>query len=536
MSYRNKGSIDATVTVTAEPDRSGNYVCNGTNDYVELQAAINDVSNLGGGTVYVKRGTYIVTANPAVAYGNVFLVPRDNVYLKLEKDAVMQEVNPASPAYANLVSLMIYRADQEGPAPLENFTLDGGYWDQDAGDKRSTVDIGSPPPVGTYYNCQGIHFLGDGTNHVRDCFIKNIRLRNVAGKGINFYLSKHCQGWFNDLDYAGYHSALIEGSAGHPEWDSEWCGFFYNDVAHGVQMTAQWNAYHGIWMGNTIHDCVGANYYLFLFDSGKDCRLINNMFWGTGTVTHSVNFEGSYVVGNTFYSPLRYSGTVGLARDNHFFGGTILDIFSGGDDLVIDGNTFHDNSRLDLEGDNLIIKGNLFENTTGRNITLKTGASHIDIAHNLFRSTNGDSAIMAYGTPTLDEISIHDNDFSNCTSTIATAILNNVPHLEIRFNDGYNPVGIVANPFDLVTNRIEISGAAATPNANQDYTINHGDIVISSTDSGNADCAIMVKDPAGNNALQAALSTITYMRVPYQYRINWGAYTGAAPTVTICYV
>ena len=58
MSLR-KGSITADVYVTMEPDRRGNYVCDGTSDNTEFQNAIDDLRNdLGGGTIYIGPGHY----------------------------------------------------------------------------------------------------------------------------------------------------------------------------------------------------------------------------------------------------------------------------------------------------------------------------------------------------------------------------------------------------------------------------------------------------------------------------------------------
>lgn len=60
--YVNKGTIGATVIVSLDPDLSGNFVCDGTNDHTQIQAAIDRVDSLGGGSVYVKRGTYDIGA------------------------------------------------------------------------------------------------------------------------------------------------------------------------------------------------------------------------------------------------------------------------------------------------------------------------------------------------------------------------------------------------------------------------------------------------------------------------------------------
>ena len=54
MSFRNKGTIGPTVIVSCEPDRSGNFVCDGTADDVQIQEAIDYVNVLGGGLVIIK--------------------------------------------------------------------------------------------------------------------------------------------------------------------------------------------------------------------------------------------------------------------------------------------------------------------------------------------------------------------------------------------------------------------------------------------------------------------------------------------------
>lgn len=57
MSYENKGSMATTVLVTREPDRSGNHVCDGAADDVQIQAAIDEVGRHGGGLVVLDGGS-----------------------------------------------------------------------------------------------------------------------------------------------------------------------------------------------------------------------------------------------------------------------------------------------------------------------------------------------------------------------------------------------------------------------------------------------------------------------------------------------
>ena len=60
MSYTAMGTTGETAIVSREPDRSGNFVCDGTADNVQIQRAIDHVIELGGGTVKLLRGEYFL--------------------------------------------------------------------------------------------------------------------------------------------------------------------------------------------------------------------------------------------------------------------------------------------------------------------------------------------------------------------------------------------------------------------------------------------------------------------------------------------
>jgi len=72
MSYRNKGSMPTTVMVSREPDRSGNFVCDGVADDVQINQAIAYVNGLGGGSVFIERGDYDII-QPIVLFSNINL-------------------------------------------------------------------------------------------------------------------------------------------------------------------------------------------------------------------------------------------------------------------------------------------------------------------------------------------------------------------------------------------------------------------------------------------------------------------------------
>ncbi|GAH32680.1 unnamed protein product, partial [marine sediment metagenome] len=104
----------------------------------------------------------------------------------------------------------------------------------------------------------------------------------------------------------------------------------------------------------------------------------------------------------------------------------------------------------------------------------------------------------------------------------------------IRGNRGYNPIGVIANPFDVVNDVVGLpAGGTASPVASTDYIVIGVDVIISSTDSGNNNCAIVIKDPTGNTINPAVLSTLDAYFIPIGFQVNWGAFTGAAPTCVV---
>ena len=72
VEYLDKGSMPCTVLVSQEPDKSGNFVCNGAADNIEIQAAIFYVEALGSGLIHIKAGIsyYLINSTIEVAGGS----------------------------------------------------------------------------------------------------------------------------------------------------------------------------------------------------------------------------------------------------------------------------------------------------------------------------------------------------------------------------------------------------------------------------------------------------------------------------------
>ncbi|MBN2542851.1 hypothetical protein JXI42_08265 [bacterium] len=51
----------ATLLVSSLPDNSGNFVCDGTADQVQINSALDSLATLGGGELYIKSGIYVIS-------------------------------------------------------------------------------------------------------------------------------------------------------------------------------------------------------------------------------------------------------------------------------------------------------------------------------------------------------------------------------------------------------------------------------------------------------------------------------------------
>lgn len=98
MSYVNKGSMVATVTVSRTPDRSGNYICNGTADDVQLNAAATRLRGFGLGaraTLVVKEGDYNTIAE--VDFTNISVVMLGRIVVGAGYNGVGLKIGSGTP-------------------------------------------------------------------------------------------------------------------------------------------------------------------------------------------------------------------------------------------------------------------------------------------------------------------------------------------------------------------------------------------------------------------------------------------------------
>jgi hypothetical protein len=96
-------------------------------------------------------------------------------------------------------------------------------------------------------------------------------------------------------------------------------------------------------------------------------------------------------------------------------------------------------------------------------------------------------------------------------------------------NLGINPLGKIPIPINTTNNTVGTNGTASTPVASTSYTVQGAPITVNST--GGTGVNITITDGGGNTVL-SGLTTLSGQRLPYGWKINFGAFT-AAPTVAV---
>ena len=128
--------------------------------------------------------------------------------------------------------------------------------------------------------------------------------------------------------------------------------------------------------------------------------------------------------------------------------------------------------------------------------------------------------IYLSGTLNPDQIDIHDNEFYNFDAAIPKVVVgsNTSGIIRIRHNKGFNPVGLIASPFDSANNHIGwIPSGVAFSNAgvtvNTDYKVNYCDIFLTVTITSGT-CNVTVKDKNGNSQVFTVSATAPLFRLP----------------------
>ncbi|WP_292471288.1 glycosyl hydrolase family 28-related protein, partial [Methanolobus sp.] len=112
-------ALGSATTVYVATDGSGDYNCDGKDDHVQINQALAYIHSIGGGTVYLKSGTYSA-GDPVKIGDNTELTGDSNAKLMIENNAY----------FGNYVPL-IKNMGSVGNIKIHGFELDGNYENND---------------------------------------------------------------------------------------------------------------------------------------------------------------------------------------------------------------------------------------------------------------------------------------------------------------------------------------------------------------------------------------------------------------------
>jgi parallel beta-helix repeat protein len=482
-------------TVYGGPDDEGTV--DGGDSTAVLNAVLDD-----GGVIFLKDATYNITDNLTPSKDCIVIGQGDGTILQMD---------------ASLSGNIFYATDEINLC-LQNLCLDGN-------------SVGS---VNYGVEFQNGNFLAH-----------NLLLKDITGSGImakangggnviSHFIVDSCR--FNNIGNSGTHlgpAVIGNAAAGTIKQMVVSNNTILDCNEHGVKIYEASGCLYASVYNNYIRD-----YYSYGVWLGVPGKVYGN-YIDTATNGKGIYLAGSGVAENNTVNATN-DGIYATGSNNHIVNNVITNItgfgalaYTSGDNTVISGNRIDTCSSSGIyiyDSDYCVVANNNITNSTTRDIYLNN-ASYNLLSSNILTAA---IAIGEYGTSDY-------NQALNNTWYGATRLFYTGPSLH-SISEGntfnYRPTAsLIATPFNTAANSIStVQGDAAAPAASTDYKIYNGNIMISSTDSGDSNCAIQIDGLGGSALFASAQSTLTGMFVPRGYTLTWGAYTGSAPTVKIIYV
>ena len=221
---RSNTSFLADIMTVVSRDATGDYVCDGTSDQTQINQAITAVNGNGGGTIYVKAGSYVISSS---------IIPLSNVHIIFDKNATVTRA----------IDIEMVSSSSE----ISNFKIEGGRFCNDTGTNEiitlsninnEEIEIagmtfvkcgGRAIYVGGDFkviNCNGIDIAqGIGTPDlslqtsgaykiprciIESCFFENQTFSGSQNEGVDINWHNLGYATINDCICRGYHDASFE--------------------------------------------------------------------------------------------------------------------------------------------------------------------------------------------------------------------------------------------------------------------------------------------------------------------------------------
>ncbi len=233
-------------------DENADYVCDGTDDQVQINLAINNLPAIGG-SIYLREGTYVVSDNIIISKSNVALVGAGASTVIKIKDSKNADMS------------VIYASDNDNLL-VQNLRINGNAVNQTSGTMR------------------GIHLYGGKNSKIVDCWVENLRDYGIylQSSNNNTVTGNTIQG--NSLDNSNNNTITSN--------------TFQGNGQHGIYLTASSN---NTVAGNTIQG--NDNHGIYLSSSSDNNTVSINMVVGNSQATD--NTDNGIQVDNSNYNNIQ---------------------------------------------------------------------------------------------------------------------------------------------------------------------------------------------------------------------------------------
>jgi len=517
--------IDTTDSnkIKARNGTTGKIDYSGTNAGTIINEAISALTN--GGKIFIKAGTYTLTATLAPTTSNIELCGEGFA-------SILKLGNSINNRNLQLLGVSNWH--------IHDLAFDGNRANQD-----QSVDSNSQ-------SCYVIQ-LGNA-NHITidHCYIhdaRNMGINTFTCNDINIY-----DNYVQNCDSNGITIANGSGSSVAKIMRNTVDGT--SDVGISVQIAIQVtvsdNCTLNSFLGLSAYG-VNSGYGIDIEGTGnQNITIADNNLNGAGISLVGTNTD-TKIRGNNIYNLqgtgqgqsgiyIQY-GTQLTVEDNaidtnqHFGPYGIATGANGYRGLSIIGNTINNLNGVGINvvsATDLILSDNSFYNISNYPAIYISDCTGVTMNNNIIDTTVGAAAgiqLGNYNGSGSDYLTITGNQIRNSQNNnqilIDTGPNGVGPHTIFTNNLGSNPVGLISQPFGTAS--IGLGGTGATPFPSTDYTANGSDLIINVT--GGTGVSITIKDGAGNT-VQSGLSTITQTLLPYGFKINFGTFT-SVPAVSV---
>jgi hypothetical protein len=404
-----------------------------TNDTEAFQKAIDQLSELGGGDVYIPTGTY--------SLHSIFLKPKINLIGENQDKVTLKLADDAPDGYNRIINMNDH-------TKVKNLTCDGNY---------------KKHPKGTeHMHC----IFAYDHDHIT---IENNRLINAVGDGISISGSKKASDYVvisNNIVEENQRSQIVIEQVNHLQISNNTITSKTGRPGIHFEPWEERQFYDAKISGNTI--TTNSEGYCGLL-AGSDSEKAGKK--GKGYLYHGIDFFNNKVSCPSGVFLIEDTSNINVYKNKLDVGE--IKIWRKNKNVHVFQNSISSNVGVRIEGGwdgHLVASGTkIFENTfdtSAEGITIHDGAQNTNIYKNIFTGSGADAGIQVLVTEGVQDVKVSENTFENYHKGF---YMDYVPET----NKDMNNVAIIENTFkDLNDYAFYIQGPVHKAVMNKNMIIN----------------------------------------------------------------